>query len=156
MPGRPLKSGQDRPNLLQARIGLAANCLPVPCQLAFNSLPERCQSAARAFSKRCQIASKSLPEMPTPTRTGCQICACRPNPVFRPLGRCAPFAVNSGLRPETRPCWPQSPEQAGPRCARERVASTPSQRVARGLGSARAAEKEGSNAPTRRYCRLPR
>ena len=48
-----------------------------------------------------QMDAKSTAKYLEPTRTGCPICACRPNPVFRPLGRCAPVAVNSGLRPET-------------------------------------------------------
>ena len=34
------------------------------------------------------------------------------HPVFRPLGRCAPFAVNSGLRPETR-TWKQGAAAMG-------------------------------------------
>ena len=63
MPDRPLKAGQDPPNLLQARIRLAANCLSVSCQLAFNFLPERCQIASDCLPTRCQNSGTNKDRM---------------------------------------------------------------------------------------------
>jgi hypothetical protein len=109
---------------------VAFNRLPIACQSTliptFQSPAHRLSITARSPADPCQKA-------PIEQGRDTWSCIARIHPVFAHRSLRA-FAVNSGLRPETRHAGSQRPGQAG-RCAKRQVAS-PSQGAASGRPAA--------------------